>query len=299
MNGELQKLIMKFLEKRAAQRRVMKKIVVLYHKNCTDGFGAAWAAWKKFGSKAEYVAVDHQALPPAGIIEKEVYMVDFTYPLAITQSLIEKNNRVTAIDHHVSSKEATLSTKDPFYAVNHSGAVLSWMYFHPGQKVPLLLRYVEDTDIWKFKLPHSRELWEYLDLFDFDFNIWDALVRDFERSSKRKEFVVKGEVLLRREERLIARLISNNKEKVRFAGFAAYSINSPLFSSQIGHQLAMLLPPIAIIWHRKDGVTYVSLRSDGTVDVSKLAAKFGGGGHKAAAAFAIKGNKKLPWTAIK
>jgi hypothetical protein len=137
------------------------------------------------------------------------------------------------------------------------------------------------------------------DLFDFDFKVWEKLVRGFESVSKRKEFIVKGEVLLLREERLVARLLSNNKEKVRFEGFTTYSINSPLFSSQIGHQLATLLPPIAIIWHRKDGVTYVSLRSNGSVDVSKLAARFGGGGHKAAAAFAIKGNKKLPWKTLK
>lgn len=290
---------MKFIEKRSRRRFIQKSVVILYHAQCTDGFGAAWAAWKKFGSKAEYIPVDHQAPPPADIFGKEVYMVDFTYPLPITQSLIQKNIRVTAIDHHVSSKEATLSTQDPLYAAHHSGAVLSWMYFHPGKKTPLLLQYVEDTDIWKFKLPYSRELWEYLDLFDFDFNVWNVLVRDFENVVKRKIFIAKGGTLLQREERLVARLISNNKEKVRFEGFVTYSINSPLFSSQIGNQLAKLLPPIAIIWHRKAGVTYVSLRSDGSIDVSKLAARFGGGGHKAAAAFAIKGNKKLPWKTLK
>jgi hypothetical protein len=29
----------------------MKKTIILYHLDCPDGFGAAWAAWKKFSSK--------------------------------------------------------------------------------------------------------------------------------------------------------------------------------------------------------------------------------------------------------
>lgn len=286
---------MKFIEKRSTARKIKKKIVILYHANCTDGFGAAWAAWKHFGSRAEYVPVFHHEHPPEGLVNKEIYTVDFTYPWNITKSLIKKNKRVTAIDHHISSKETTLKTYKPLYNINRSGAVLSWMYFHPDKKVPLLLRYIEDTDIWKFTLPHSRELWEYLDLFDFNFKIWNRLARDFEHASKRKEFMAQGAILAKKDEHYIERLIANNKEKVQFEGLTTYAINSPLFSSEIGHRLSKLLPPIAIIWHRKEGMVYVSLRSDGSVDVSKLASRFGGGGHRAAAGFALKGNKKLPW----
>ena len=43
----------------------------------------------------------------------------------------------------------------------------------------------------------------------------------------------------------------------------------------------------------------VSLRSDGSVDVSKLAKKYGGGGHKAAAGFSFKVGRKAPWKKIK
>ena len=33
----------------------LKKIVVIYHDQCRDGFGAAYAAWKKFGDDASYI----------------------------------------------------------------------------------------------------------------------------------------------------------------------------------------------------------------------------------------------------
>ena len=35
------------------------KPLVIYHANCADGFGAAFAAWRKLGDEAEYVPMDH------------------------------------------------------------------------------------------------------------------------------------------------------------------------------------------------------------------------------------------------
>ena len=68
----------------------MKNIVVLYHADCPDGFGGAWAAHKKLGEKAEYIGVHHNFLPPKGLDGKEIYMIDFVYPKEDN----EKNNRL-------------------------------------------------------------------------------------------------------------------------------------------------------------------------------------------------------------
>lgn len=148
----------------------MKPIVVLYHAACRDGFGAAWSAWKKFGNRASYIPVEHQAPPPKGLIEKEIYMLDFTYPLPYTKELM-KHNRVTAIDHHISAKPVTELTENYSYALDHSGSVLTWKYFHPKKKAPFLLRCVEDSDIWKWKIPKSKEILTYIDLFEHDFKL--------------------------------------------------------------------------------------------------------------------------------
>ncbi len=45
------------------------------------------------------------------------------------------------------------------------------------------------------------------------------------------------------------------------------------------------MPPIAIIWSRRGKKVIVSLRSDGSVDVAKIAQMYGGGGHAVAAGF--------------
>ena len=51
----------------------MKNNIVLYHAGCPDGFGAAWACWKKFGDNAEYMPVSHGS-PPPNVEGKNVYI---------------------------------------------------------------------------------------------------------------------------------------------------------------------------------------------------------------------------------
>ena len=67
---------MKLIKKRSNKREISKNIVVVYHGDCTDGFSAAWAAWKKFGNKAEYLGIDPGELLPTGLEDKEIYMLD-------------------------------------------------------------------------------------------------------------------------------------------------------------------------------------------------------------------------------
>lgn len=271
----------------------MKDIVILYHASCSDGFSGAWAAWKKFGSQADYIAVSHQ-MPPPQLRNKEIYLIDFTYPLKMTKMLIQENKQIISIDHHLTAEEAVKATKEYSYSLENSGSVLAWKYFHPAEPIPMLLKYVEDMDLWRFRLPHSREIFAYLDIFDFTFEIWDKIYADLERPENRKKYIENGSVLLKFEEKSVGELV-NNAELVEFAGYRTLAVNSPIYESQIGAVLVKKMPPIGIIWSRKKNKIGVSLRSDGKTDVSAIARKFGGGGHKAAAGFVIGVNEQLPW----
>src|SRR3989338_10219323 len=128
----------------------MKKIIILYHADCSDGFGGAWAAWKKFGNKVSYIPVWHQEPPPKGLKNKIIYMIDFTYPEKITKKLIRDNKRVTSIDHHETAEKTTKLTFDYRFSLDNSGSALAWKYFHPKKKIPLFLKNIEDMDLWKF-----------------------------------------------------------------------------------------------------------------------------------------------------
>ena len=136
----------------------MTKNVILYHKGCSDGFGAAWSAWKKFGNKAEYIAVKYDYNPPENLTGKNVYILDFCYPMRETRNMLEIAESLTIIDHHFSRRKVIESVPNHIYSENHSGAVLAWQYFHPGKSLPKMLKYIEDIDLWHRKLPHTDEL---------------------------------------------------------------------------------------------------------------------------------------------
>ena len=78
----------------------LKKIVIIYHDQCRDGFGAAYAAWKKFGDDASYIPRKTQDPVPEGLENKEIYIVDYSYKKPDLERLREDNKSVVVIDHH-------------------------------------------------------------------------------------------------------------------------------------------------------------------------------------------------------
>jgi len=275
-------------------RTPKKDIIVFYHANCTDGFSGAWAAWKKFGDKAEYVPWVHQT-PLPRLKNKELYFIDICPREDEVKRLIAANRRVTALDHHISMETAVKMTDRYSYALEHSGAMLAWFYFHPEKEAPKLLRYVEDGDLWSKKMAHTRAVYAYLDLFNFEFRLWSRFAREFEKKSFEKKYVAVGKLILKHEEKLIERVVSTTAVPVEFFGIRTLAVNSPVLGSEIAHALYTQKPPMGIVWYERDGQIKVSLRSNGTLNVAKLAEKFGGGGHKAAAGFAVPVNKGVPW----
>lgn len=272
----------------------MRKIVVLYHANCLDGFSAAWAAWKKFDNIASYIPVDPQTLPVQKIKNSEVYVLDSSYSKNNIQNLLKNNNFVTVIDHHISAREDAKSASQWNFDLNHSGAVLSWQYFHLTKKIPKLLLYTEDIDLWRFKLPHTKEILSVIQFLDQNFKTWEKLVKNFEKPKILKKYVEKGRIILGYENEVIKRIISRARE-VKLGDYKILAVNSPILNSEIGHILAKKKPPFSIIWYQSKDKIRISLRSIGKFDVSKIAAKHGGGGHKNAAGFSLPMNSKLPW----
>ena len=292
--------MIKFIEKRGQKRKLNKKIFVLYHNDCSDGFTSAWVAWKKFGNKADYVGIDPSSKPIDGLKGKEVYMLDVIYPIQYLKKIIKENKKVIAVDHHLSNKKSFDLVGNGLFDLNHSGAVLAWKYFNAKTKIPKLIKHVEDVDLWKFKLPKTKEIFSYLDTIEFSFGNWDKVSKNLDNKKTHNQYVQKGALILNYQDILINRIIEGQAELVNFFGHKVYAVNSPLFNSQIANPLINKRSPIGIVWSQsKDGVVHVSLRSDGSVDVSKLAAKFKGGGHKKAAGFYVKGYSNLPWKKIK
>ena len=272
----------------------MKDTVILYHANCIDGFGAAFAAWKKFKNRATYLPVEHQVPPPEGLKGKIIYTVDFCYGAQDLRKLVKANKEVVVLDHHIGVKEDMEEATKYVFQNDHSGSVITWNYFHPKRKIPKLLLHIEDTDLWKFKLPHTKEVSAALELVPFDFKIWDKIVKGCESLRTRKKFIEKGENVREYQMAVVKRVVLKAQE-AEFEGYRTLVANSPILASEIGNTLVMKKPPIAIVWSADRKRINVSLRSDGTVDVSEIAKKYGGGGHRAASGFALPVTGKFPW----
>ena len=76
--------------------------VVIYHADCTDGFGSAYSAWKLLGNRAEYYACKHGSEPP-NVKDKNVVILDFSFNNATTKQMISEANELLVIDHHKSA----------------------------------------------------------------------------------------------------------------------------------------------------------------------------------------------------
>lgn len=275
------------------------KVIIIYHANCPDGFSAAWAAWKKFGKRAKYIPQEHHAPPPEGLENADVYILDFSFSKEITECIIKRAKSLTVIDHHITAKAVVESLDSYSFAINNSGAVLSWKYFHPKKKVPKLLLHVEDVDIWKFKLTNTKEITSAMSLYKMDFKAWSKLAKSLENSKTAKMIIEAGRAIIGFKNKIIEEII-DSAELVEFEGYKMLLASSPTtIHSELGNALVKKMPPLGIVYRRKGDSLKISLRSDGTVDVSKIAQKYGGGGHKAAAGFQIGAGEPKPWNNIK
>lgn len=281
----------------------LKDIVVIYHGDCPDGFGAAYAAWKKFGETATYLPWKDHGVVPEGLSGKEVYIVDFSFSAPLLRELNDTNKSVVVIDHHVSAEADVRAYPQNIFDNNHSGAVLAWQYWHPETPVPTILLYVEDYDLWHNALPEYREFKVAFNQYPMTFEVWDELSTSLQNEDNFINFIAKGSLLAKYEDRLIAGMVAG-RELVSFEGHTVYAVNATRdFRDHIGNQLAALneaegRPAFGIVYYHKHGVVTLSLRSRGDVDVSVMAQKYGGGGHKNASAIRVASFADMPFTFI-
>jgi len=278
-----------------------KHIVVIYHKKCPDGFGAAYAAWKKFGDTAAYIPAGYGDDLPEGLEGKEVYILDFSFEHPdVMEHLVETAKRVVAIDHHESSKLLTEKVPEHVYDASRSGATIAWSYFHPDTPVPRFMQILEDGDLYRYALPETRDIFSYLDVQPNDFSVWNDIMRELEDETTKSILLAKAATATEFFESF-ARLSIEAAKKVRFEGYECYfatTLPSITMRSYIAHELYEKLPPIALVVTAHPDGFGVSIRSNESVDVSKIAAKYGGGGHPGSSGFFIPNGTPVPWTEI-
>ena len=279
----------------------MKKFC-FYHAGCPDGFGAAWSVRSAWGDEARYIARGHEdRVRPGECDDALVAFVDIAPARDELLQLAASAAQVVVVDHHVTARDR-LAGDAGFvneieaeghvlhFDMNQSGAVLAWHYFRPDDPVPDLLRYVEDQDLWHWTLPNSDAINAAIASYPRDWESWTRLAADpIER------LVEQGEPILRANRIEIARRLEHAKP-VAIGTDRIEAVNASNHRSQIGHELATRArfgQSWGLLYRVEAAEVYASIYSIGDLDVSQVATRYGGGGHKNASGFHVTLNRWL------
>lgn len=288
---------------------VQKPLVIYHGPGCLDGMAAAWCAYQHFGDNAEYQIGRYQSNEPIDFADRDVFMVDFSYKREfLLENILPFANNVFMIDHHKSAIDELwdLPAKiDNFFMCNsrieNSGAFLALEWFgRTDARVPKVLLHIQDRDLWKFNMEHTKEITAALySQEDLDYiSIGRYMTDGYQMYQK---LLAEGRTLCKAHDKDVNVLmkIARRTVMLHYGTFDPESnydgencividlVNAPpKYSSDIGNLIAK---------ENMFGGTYYdtathrefSLRSVGDFDVSEIAKEFGGGGHKNAAGFKV------------
>lgn len=286
----------------------LQDAVCIYHKNCLDGFAAFWSFHR---------AQEDRVLNPVGIpfghgdtidletiTDKHVVIVDFSFKRATMRKIAARCKSLTVIDHHESAERELYGLEEELgevyswtpikiiFDMEKSGALLTWEHFHKTPP-PRIIELVSDGDLWRFEMAATRAVKAALFLYPFDLPTWDRLFGTSDADDNLHMLEREGIALLRKQDRDVIAMAKSMAYLTNFAGFEVPVANAPFtVASDLGNLLCKG-HPFSVTYFRDSGGMYkVSLRSDKNdptaQNVSRIAERFGGGGHRNAAGFLIR-----------
>ena len=268
---------------------------VIYHGSCVDGFGSALAVKQFFTQNNIKKNITYHAgyfsNPPPNVENKNVLICDFSYNKETMLDLILSSKNLLIIDHHKSAESALKDIPDEnkYFDINHSGAYLTWKYFFPDDDVPLLIKYIEDNDIWIKKMPYTCEVSSFIQSLPFEFNEYEKLLDD---TYLNNTVIPVGCGMYKQNEYYIKQAVKKATPKFIMIDNKYYFVcflNTSILKSEIGNKVftEYTLCDFSAMYSINDfkkNETIFSLRSENNrTDVSIIASKFGGGGHRNAA----------------
>lgn len=269
----------------------MEKVVCIYHSNCFDGIAAAWVISKQFPD-AEFIPANYGDTKLINNIQQDCYenaninyhyiIVDFSFPRELMIQMWNKAESMIVLDHHKTAQKDCEGLEFCQFDMNESGASLAWKYLFTNAPIPNLIRYIKDRDLWLFKENQSNEINAYIQSFDMNIETYNKLYEILENNLIMPYEA--GSAIVRYKERL-TKQICQTARPMEIQGHIVLVANSPVLMSEVGHELALQNrgPFGAYYFDRSDGIRQWGARSIGDFDVSEIAKKFGGGGHKNAA----------------
>jgi len=287
---------------------------MLYHANCADGFGAAWAARTKWAD-LECLPVSYGG-PVPDVAGKHVLIGDFSFKRDVLREMGRSAKSIIILDHHQTAMDdlrewivddvdgSFWAGDNPMKAIrenderigqpiaalfdmDRSGARMVWDFCHDGD-VPLLLQLIEDRDLWRFRFDETKPFALWLRAEPFDFNRWTDIAELLDTAPD--AIMAEANAMQRFYDQKVAE-IAGLSRPMKIGGFTVPACNCPpMFASDVGHALLdkHTDAPFVACYSDQGDARGFSLRSrDDREDVSAIAKKYGGGGHRNAAGFGV------------
>jgi len=245
-------------------------------------------------SEDKYIKVNYNDNLYLDKIKNEhVYILDFSLNSIEDFTLLTNKINVTWIDHHKTSIE---KYKDFRWVLGKrqdgiAACELTWQYLFENQEIPNIIKLIGDYDVWTFKYGdktnHLQLGMQIRDTEPTNLVFWDKFLdNNYPYSYKYlDEIINEGMIIDKYRQQDYKKTVDEYKFYRRWEGYNCVVCNriapSMLFDSVSEESYDVMIMYIF------DGINYhISLRTKiNEIDVSKIAQKYGGGGHKGASGF--------------
>lgn len=270
--------------------------------NDADGFCSAWVVRQKYPT-ANLIEIPHGTdFLSEELMEQlagdRVFIADLEFDrtqLIRLASVCE----LQLFDHHPTAEERLGDLEFTYYDTTKAACMITWEQLFPGKPAPKLVEYVQDSDTWSWKLEGSRAVTAYIYNQEFDLEIWDDIARMLEEDyiDGGLDYILTVGLNLEKQRNHITEELARNASWIELEGYVVPYVCCPRsLVSETGNFLCKG-QPFAVLWYVNDkGQISYSMRSDNqsedSVDVSVIASKHGGGGHRHAAGYKPKSPPK-------
>jgi oligoribonuclease NrnB/cAMP/cGMP phosphodiesterase (DHH superfamily) len=284
--------------------------ICFYHDDL-DGYCSAAIVYNHYNKDIKLQKINHGEVEFLKDVKyfDEIIFVDFTPPLEYVQLLAKNNIHILFLDHH----ETLLDIKDDIDKIdnvdmvldlNHSGCMITWNYFNLKlNEPPLVVKLVEDMDIWKWEYNDTEDFVNGMDLQEIKNNPSSSAWRDllFDGKDLIENITSLGSDITAYKKIYNSQLLESLSYEVIFNGHKILVCNAPKNNSKLFGDRIKDYDFVAIYSHKQDQyvVSLYSATGFNTTTISKtILDKYGhhGGGHAGASGFKCE---TLPWTLIK
>lgn len=219
-------------------------------------------------------------------LKETIYIVDFSFKPEIMGRVLKRTKDIVWIDHHKTAFEYIYSEEIKGLRNNEfSGCELAWQYFDDS-KMPYFVRLIGDYDKWAWKLGEdTANFKEGVRLYKHQPHneIWKQLFNDETMTSI---LIKNGKMCLQYRDEICADYIRHYGFETEFEGHKAFACGFYQFGSdKYGDKINQY--PLLLSFEF-DGEKYTVGLYSTKIDVSEIAKKYNGGGHRGAAGFICK-----------